>query len=124
MSSTLSLETSKKIYELVGEYGTEWKWERITDKNTGEWLLWEKLRTPFNDEICEYFGIAHERYPAPTFSELLRILPKIAEKKGDWSWANFSHIRDRAADLCEKYYSAPTEPEAMAAVDKYLSKLL
>lgn len=141
MSTPLSLEASKAIYDLVGDYPTE-------------------KSLPICDEPgCNRPNCEHGEYfiPRPTFSELIRILPKIGEKiaKGKlfcydcgeevgppdmigsfiqigtgkctcsrqfennftWDWIH-------AQSLTTIYMSAPTEPEGMRQVGEYLIKLL
>lgn len=119
--TTLSLETSKKIYELVGEYETEKSWTK---------------HFRINDALCTAVHIPEGRFnllkagyevtPAPTFSELIRILPKIGEKKG-YKMDVFSsglNTFKLASDLTDMYMDAPTEEEGMEAVEEYLKKLL
>jgi len=134
MPSTLSLETSRKLEKLIGKVETELTYERITDRDSGEWLSWEILRTPFSDEVCKHFKLKHEQHPAPSFSELIRLLPLIGEKK---EWAvyriTFSKGREQtdigdaglyAGELANMFMSAPTPEDWMRQVDEYLIKIL
>ena len=101
MSATLSLSCSRKIYELLGDtYETEkhhsiWRGETVLDIETGS-------------------------IPAPSFSETIRLLPKIAEKKGweDYECALFLY------DVYPLYVYTATEEEGMAKVSEYLEKTL
>lgn len=111
MPSTLSLSCSKKLYELLGDT-YETKYYHVNDAITGE------------------------RLPAPSFSETIRLLPKIAEKKG---WAPFfaariaslrvlmqdaKQVETVASHCVELYIHAYTEEEGMEQVSNYLEALL
>lgn len=112
MPSTLSLSCSRKIYELLaGACQTERFWV-------------VKFKDPFkpthlatsNDVIpADSYSI-----PAPSFSETIRLLPKIAEKKGweDYECSLFLY------DVYPLYVSTPTEEEGMAKVSEYLEGLI
>ena len=126
MPSTLSLSCSKKIYELLGEtYETENKWFKrdaavaISDY----WVPPLNWTTP--EDMKETKSEPY-KYPAPTFSETIRLLPKIAEKKG-WTPSNpleKSTELDRTANECVWIYmTANTETEGMAEVSEYLEKI-
>lgn len=97
--TTLSLEASKAIYDLVGEYETEL---------TEEWIC-----------SCadDGYGSCGPTIPLPNFAEVVRIMPRIgrAKKKILAPWI---------IDLADKYMFAPTEEKGMAAVEKYLLSLL
>lgn len=98
--TTLSLEASKKVYEIVGEYETE----ECHDADDG-----------WTNEVTG----KHEYIPRPNFAELVRVLPKIIRaKRPEW------RVNDSIGMYAEKYALAPTEPEGMAAVETYLMKLL
>jgi len=102
--TTLSLEASKKVYEIVGEYET---------------LDMEKVDGDvFPDK---------EWIPRPNFAELIRVLPKIGEKKG-WPETHFCKGEISACSVTEDiactYMLASTEPEGMKAVEEYLLNLL
>lgn len=129
-----SLELSRKIYELVGEYETELRWTK-----TGYAGDDYRLRKPHNG-ICA----PRHKFPAPNFAELIRILPKIGEKKDSFEavavceecgeaqsssktcehepeWEN---MIARAHYIVNLYMSAHSEPEGMQEVEKYLLPLL
>ena len=111
----LSLEASKKVYELVGEYETEKHWSRSTKGKVMPWRFGYFSKT-----------MGTEIIPAPTFAELIRVLPKIGEKKG-WpvSGARLAgKMVNKLVRMTAIYVGALTEPEGMAAVEEYLMKLL
>lgn len=95
--TTLSLETSRKIHDLIGDYET-CEWHEVADD-----------RDPHRP---------HERIPTPNFSELIRILPKIGEGK-DWG-----NIYNSAYLLVDKYMDAVDEKEGMKAVERRLLSFL
>lgn len=112
--TTLSLETSKKIYELIGEYETEKVWVTWADTDGIEhgpniWLVFDLVGLKEGEYDCS---------PAYGFSELIRILPKIKDKKfpGSLGWL--------AADLAIAYMDSTTEKDGMAEVEDYLKKIL
>jgi hypothetical protein len=105
--TTLSLNASRRVHELVGDYETERRWRCKIHKDTGrtEWIA-SKPRL-----------VNKARYiPAPSFSELIRILPRI-EKIAE-------RIDTHTRYLAFRYRDASTEPEAMAACESYLMKLI
>ena len=137
--TTLSLDTSKKIYELIGEYETEKIWVTWADPDGIEhgpdiWLVSDLVGLKEGEYDCS---------PAYGFSELIRILPKIA-LKDPAKWMNRNVCRahgkenhcnhsDNLADaitlLIEGFaviYSDHqfSEPEGMAKVEDYLKKIL
>lgn len=125
MSTRLSLEASKKIFELVGEYETE-KCYLIPPEGcfgATEPIEWGIL----GDDLIErgYSGV-----PAPSFSELVRVMPKIGVKKqwGIMPERSFYEARispsHHSMMMVEMYMSSPTEPEGMAAVERYLMEIL
>lgn len=92
MPSTLSLSCSWKIYGLLGDtYLTQARWQ-----------------------------LPEECPPAPSFSETIRLLPRIAEKKGWQEYECPLFFQDVGAI----YMSAPTEEEGMERVSNYLEALL
>ncbi|HNA25187.1 MAG TPA: hypothetical protein PLI01_00500 [Nitrospira sp.] len=105
----LSLETSKKVYELCGEYDTERVFAYDFDG---------RYTVMFREELEICLGDV----PAPNFAELIRLLRKIGEKKG-WKQGEFSDAVGVAFSLLMLYMNAPTEPEGMRAVEEYLMKL-
>lgn len=103
--TTLNLEASKKVYELLGDtYASEREYSPQEGYNTGGFV-----------------------YPRLNFSELIRLLPKIGEKKG-WSedvWdSNRINLRRMSHILAEIYMLAPTEERGMEEVSKYLLSVL
>lgn len=99
--TTLSLEASKKVFEIVGEYETE----------------------EFTEEVREPWVVC---IPRPNFAELIRVLPKIGEKKkwnAGWGRSGTCLI-DVLYNVSIIYMNAPRESEGMAAVETYLMKLL
>lgn len=117
MSTRLSFEASKKIFELIGDYNTETRWVNVDgdflNDGSGE-KEWSLLRDflPSSNSLS---------FPTPSFSELVRVLPKIGEKK-DWWPHNDTDVL--AGHLARIYANAPTEPEGMAAVERYLMEIL
>jgi hypothetical protein len=109
--TTLSLEASKKVYEIVGEYETE----KLRTNDTG--YIHEELPS------CR---IGIDCYPAPNFPEMIRVLPKIGEKMC-WN-SGFGRTGTCLIDVLYNmsiiYMNAPTEPEGMQAVEEYLLNLL
>lgn len=70
------------------------------------------------------------KYPAPTFSELIRVLVKIWKVKG-WTLESVGAFKISSMKfglalsiITELYAHAPTEPEGMREVEEYLLKLL
>lgn len=116
--TTLNLEASKKVYELLGDtYETENEWKRTKSYpfhvNRKEWRSAKETRL--------------ESFNTPTFPELIRLLPKIGEKKG-WLKTTFCmgdvSARTVGEDLTWLYMNAPTEEQGMEEVSKYLLKVL
>ncbi len=112
--TTLSLEASKKVYEIVGEYETESFWTQYaSNARKGTW----HVSRPIN-----WRKDAH-KIQAPNFAELIRVLSKIGEKRDGYNdeedWVTLAYV-----EVTRAYMGAPTEPEGMAAVETYLMKLL
>ncbi len=107
MSSTLSLPCSKKLYELLGDtYETEsFHEKRITDE------------VDLGNGTMFYY---YKKIPLPSFSEMIRLLPRIAEKK---RWQEYE-CPLFFQDVGAIYMSAPTEEEGMERVSNYLEALL
>lgn len=143
--TTLSLEASKKVYEIVGEYETEKCWvqgsvefdcDGSPEITLGEeWSLYEGRPGKFDLSTSdigygiptpEWSRILDERlktlkvFPTYNFAELVRVLPKIAKAKG---WADYE-CPLFFQDIGALYMSGKTEPEGMAAVETYLMELL
>lgn len=139
MSTTLSLEASKKVFEIVGEYETEKVWLKAPD---GKWGC---------DEPIELSVISHDMIedgydftPTPNFAELIRVLVRFNGKLDsfvDVATCAQCGKAQSALEMCEHgpdweemiarihyianlYIESPTEPEGMAAVENYLMKLL
>lgn len=105
MNPVLSLETSRRLYELVGERETEL-----------EWACRNKM---WNLEGKYKLG-AEETIPAYSFAECIRLLPALGEKLG---WAKAT-VEVHAKTMLGRYMLAPTPQEGMEAVESYLAKLL
>lgn len=108
--TTLSLEASKKIFELIGEYETEKIFHSIY---IDRFIVIVRAGTLSRGDI-----------PIPTFSELIRVLERFWEKK---RWIVDETDNDLCLDIARMailYADAPTEPEGMKAVEDYLMKLL
>lgn len=123
MPSTLSLSCSKKIYELLGEtYETENKWFKrdaavaISDY----WVPPLNWTTP--EDMKETKSEPY-KYPAPTFSETIRLLPKIGEKAGldGYGKESIGTVSEKCMLL---FQEAPSEEEGMKRVSDYLEALL
>lgn len=125
--SVLPLETSRLIYELVGEYECERYWVVYRSAvSSSPRLIWAKPRNGRQSDSKNYLV----RIPAPNFAETIRVLPRLCkvkrkeeEKVKGWisnAWLEH-HIANDALDL---YMNAPSEPKGMAAVNSYLLKLL
>lgn len=112
MPSTLSLSCSKKLYELLGEkFNTEQHWAEVTDSD-GETAKYS---------VVDYYNCSDVNcVPASSFSETIRLLPKIAERK---EWKDYE-CPLFFQDVGTIYMSAPTEEEGMKRVSDYLEALL
>lgn len=111
--TTLNLEASKKVYELLGDtYKTR---DSFSEKEEPDCLCGDHVEP------------GYKLIPKPNFSELIRLLPKIGEKKG-WLKATFCmgdvSARTVGEDLTWLYMNAPTEEQGMEEVSKYLLKVL
>lgn len=111
----LDRDVAEKIYELVGEHETENEYRHLT------FDIYQLIRRK-----KKYTGISLGCFPAPDFSETIRILPNIGGKKG-WerdevtnkiSMRRVSHI------LAEIYMLAPTAEEGMKNVSDYLRRII
>lgn len=112
MSTPLSIECSRLIYELVEDYETEKIWIREGEEGS-LWRLGFTWEDHDNRMVSQY--ISWKVFPAPTFSELLRVLPMI-KIQGDW-WKDIKN-------MVEIYITSVSEPEGMKAAEEYLMKLL
>ena len=134
--TTASLELSKKIYELIGEHETEKIWTKPTTEEESPVEIFDRkdgyvLVGRWSNAIEAGF----EWLPSPSFSELIRTLPKIGER-AKWRKIDGVSVEEMAkllnmkwqdlevGKLAELYMSAPTEPEGMKAVENYLLPLL
>lgn len=108
--TTASLELSRKIYELLGEYETKKKHPVMSCG----------CKDPSS---CMFANQVEYYIPLPNFAELVRILHKIGEKKG-WTVKTQPNATFVAWTLTEKYMFATSEPEGMQEVEKYLTPLL
>lgn len=115
---TINLETSRKIFELVGEYETEKSWHWRDGDLTDSWVDdWEDLSNELELHI--------EQLPAPDFGELIRVLPKIEEEKKDWGLKALKPNAYEYGRVLLGLYMHADSPEAgMIACDEYLAKLL
>lgn len=149
--TTLSLIASKKVFEIVGEYETEKCWIQgavsFDPEGTQEiitsdrWSLYEGRPSSYNISSSDIgYGIPTPEWskiiddrlrglkivPTYTFSELIRVLPKIGEKMC-WN-SGFGRTGTCLIDVLYNmsiiYMNAPTEPEGMQAVEDYLMRLL
>lgn len=109
--TTLSLEASRKIFELIGKYETERRWIY-----TGKWKV-VKPRVYDTEKTIH----SSEGFPAPTFSELIRVLPRIGEKKG---WEPIKQVSDIARWMLFTFMTTHSEPQAMRDIETYLEKIL
>ena len=100
---TLSLECSKKLYTLLGEYETE---QRISPENTCGSCYENESHIPFGQCI-----------PNPNFAETIRLVNQIASKSD-------LDPHDLFEKLGALYMLAPTPEEGMERVSEYLMKLL
>lgn len=132
--TALNLEASKKVYELLGDtYETEFFWdkwcEHIYPCVPSDHKLKVHSEADFTKDGSElyFYEPSDDAISAPNFSELIRLLPKIGEKKG-WSedvWdSNRINLRRMSHILAEIYMLAPTEEQGMEEVSKYLLKVL
>jgi hypothetical protein len=121
--TTTSLEFSKLLHELLGDFETEKKW-----------VIWHPYSIILPGpswqlmSIPEIFYLPDKEYKAidaPNFAELLRLMQKIGEKM---KWSQEEDARCQIgyviAEMTYLYVYAPTESEAMLAVEKYLTPLL
>ena len=121
--TTTSLEFSKRLHKLLGEFETELSWcqKRKFEEPFATWFFscsdlpcdWCKKKSGFTSHI-----------PAPSFSELIRLLLKLGEKlELDVNrWGKTYGVL--AGALTDRFRNAPTESEGMAAVESYLESLL
>lgn len=115
---TFSLGFCKRLHALLGEYETEKIWMRAPGSKEWNIRLSSALRA----------GLAYETVPCISFQELLRLLPHVGANKGwcelhggDWYWFDQKDVVMHVAML---YALAPTEEEAYAQVEAYLSPLI
>lgn len=71
----LTLETSRKVYELIGPFDTQ----IINMKGVAGW---REYRVDDAIRLLMKNG-TYPWLPRPNFAEIIRILPRIGEKKGD-----------------------------------------
>lgn len=128
--STLSLEASKKVFEIVGEYETEKKY--AVSKEDDFFVHAVSPRKPFYDpRLCwsDAHGDALNNpedfnfVPRPNFAELIRVLPKMQKTTGNnEEWAS-AWCRINATAMVLAYMQAPTEQEGLRAVEKILMEI-
>lgn len=130
--TALNLEASKKVYELLGDtYETEFFWdkwcEHIYPCMPSDHKLKVHSEADFTKDGSElyFYEPSDDAISAPNFSELIRLLPKIGEKKG-WSVIDGypTEALAKAQLMTEMYMLAPTEEQGMEEVSKYLLKIL
>lgn len=127
--TTLSLIASKKVFEIVGPYETYYShtsFRNISSPKEQHGTFLHQI--VLTDDVEEMMGRSYLKdfavTPAPTFSELIRVLPKIGEKKG-WEGERFSFVPPHhVLHIIAHYMNAPTEAEGMQAVEEYLMKIL
>lgn len=113
---TLDRDVAEAIYKLLGHtYETEKSWCIAKD---GDFGCYEPLDISSYED--EYLSNYKEVIPALDFSETIRILPKIGEKK-EWSE---NGLWGTADDLARDYMLAPTPEQGMKEVSNYLRKIL
>lgn len=108
--TTLSLETSKKLYELLGEYEAENHWVEVIGGDSIKLLRPGQVVTANHAKI----------YPAPSFQELIRLLPLIGEKI---KWQRV-HLDFHLDQLAVRYVEEETEEAGIKACEEYLGKLI
>lgn len=112
--TTLSLEASKKVFEIVGEYETEKCWEGLLI-DVGDKFRWRVNKRNKNGNPA--------KYPAPNFSEVVRVLPKMQKATGNnEEWAS-AWCRINATAMVIAYMQAPTEQEGLRAVENILMEI-
>jgi len=122
----LSLEASKKIFDLIGDYETEQSYSEREEE----------------DCTCGYHGEpGYTLTPRPNLGEALRLLPKIGEKKGwvPYHAAVLSKAQKEARGVwhptiewvevkvrhcADLYAAAPSPEEGMKEVSKYLLSII
>lgn len=114
--TTLSLECSKKIYALIGPFDTQ----IINMKGVAGW---QEYRVDDAIRLLMKNG-TYPWLPRPNFAEVVRILPKIGEKKGDVIDMSPNQYSFWSLVMTGLYRDAPSEPEGLQQVDAYLSQLL
>lgn len=119
--TTLSMEASSKVYDLIGFYDTEKSWCLPKE---GDFSCVEPLDVRSYD--AEYLKNFEEVLPAPTFAELIRAFVEIGAAKNlkHGSWRRYQATRFHAARMLRRYMEEPTEQDAMQSVEAYLIKLL
>ncbi len=146
--TTLSLEASKKVFEIVGEYEAEEYWikgevvhgeEGEVDIRLGdtwnlyrygkpdEWdmeLTYDELKSGSDLHTLYLEKYAQLTYfPAPKFAELVRALLKMQKATGNnEEWAS-AWCRINATAMVIAYMQAPTEQEGLRAVEKILMEI-
>lgn len=114
----ISLEASKKLYELLGDtYETRFKWYH-------PWLTTGVPEIRLSGKVPKIINYLFGDVPAPVFSELLRLLPKIGEAKG-WEYEEGclgQEIQLLCECISEIWMLAPTEEEGISEVGEYLLK--
>ncbi len=121
MPTTTSLDTSRKLAEILGFTETTFIWfwskKKASRKCTGKnhpvhehpepfICIWaDELKNLQNDPMS--LIAAGKVFPAYTFGELLRVLPRLKKEK-------------KCDSMAETYIMKKSEQEAMEAVEKLL----
>ena len=127
---TLDRDVAEKIFRIVGECDTKSIWFLIQDDVGWKEQLETKPHISHNTDILSHPGTIKglQGFSAPDFSETIRILPEIGEKKMwhlDIPHGGKDHsIGDVYSRLCVIYGFAPTPSEGMKLVSDYLRKIL
>lgn len=103
---TLDRDVAEAIYKLLGDTYETAAWHETPDD-----------RDPHRP---------HERIPLPSFSETIRLLPKIGERKGWYgrTGEDALMIWNIVSDCAHRYVAAPSPDQGMKEVSNYLRKIL
>ena len=113
---TLDRDVAEAIYKLVGEYETEWILDSAPcDVPACNCPDTHSMKVRL-DDVFPHPGFI----PLPSFSETIRIIPRIAEKL-EWSE---NGLWGTADDLARDYMLAPSPEQGMKEVSNYLRKIL
>ena len=114
MNPTTSLEFSRKIYEIIGEQETEYRW-LVGGKLSGE--TYSELMKSKERRYCTADS-AFCAFTAYTFGELLRVMPLIGKEES-------FDVKTSLVETCAFLYAkAPTPEQGMKDVEAYLEQYL